>query len=336
MGLFIIAGVLAVSLLAPFAIRPLLERLGVVDEPNSRSSHAVVTLRGGGVSVLLALVAGVVANGFLESPTAWLVLPSILGAAVLGWVEDFRGLSVRARLISQVLIGAVGAGLIVALLDGPWILGVLGALALAAYVNVANFMDGVNGISALQGLVVGAAYCTIGFMTGLPWLAISGGALAVAFVGFLPWNVLGKQMFLGDTGSYLLGAAVVSIGLTAICSGVSPLAVVAPLAVYMADTGSTLIRRVFRGEPWQEAHRSHAYQLLTDLGFTHLQVAGLVAVFTAACALVGILALVVTELEGYLLWLVVISIAAVFVILARVLRPGMLVRSERRASGVRS
>ena len=96
-------------------------------------------------------------------------------------------------------------------------------------------------------------------------------------------------MFLGDVGSYLLGALVAALAFAAFVDGVSPVALTAPVTLYLADTGVTILRRIRRGEPWLEAHRSHIYQRLTDRGLSHLQVASIVAIGSLAAGLAGLL-----------------------------------------------
>lgn len=281
---------------APAFMPRLLARWGVIDVPNERSSHAAPAFRGVGLATAVALVAGlaVLLAGNDGTPRAILVAVIAVSAAVatLGWLEDIRGLPVMTRASLQVLIGLAGSAGVVVATGAPWWLVPLLAIAIAAYVNVANFMDGVNGMSGLHGVIVGVAYAVAGALTGLDWLTTANLVLAAAFLAFLPWNVLRGGMFLGDVGSYLLGGSAAVLAAAAIASGVSPVAVIAPLFVYVCDTGSTFIRRVSRGQRWHEAHRTHVYQRLTDLGFSHMGASAVVCLATALCAVIGLSAIV--------------------------------------------
>jgi undecaprenyl-phosphate alpha-N-acetyl-D-fucosaminephosphotransferase len=164
---------------------------------------------------------------------------------------------------------------------------ILGAIFVAGYINVANFMDGINGISGAHGLVAGLAYALTGWMVNLPWLALAGVAVAGAFAAFLPWNVRpGKNVFLGDAGSYVLGAALGTLAVGAWFADVPFLLAFAPLMTYLADAGTTLFRRFMAGEQWYKPHRTHTYQRLTDVGFSHL---GSTAVVTGTTILVWVL-----------------------------------------------
>ena len=144
-------------------------------------------------------------------------------------------------------------------------------MAIAAYINIANFMDGINGISSFHGILAGAAYAVAGVLAGQPWLTAGGAVLAMAFLGFLPWNLSRGSVFLGDVGSYLLGASVAALAVAGFLSGVYVEYVLSPILVYLADTGYTLLRRIKAGERWYASHREHVYQRLTDVGFSHLQ-----------------------------------------------------------------
>ena len=289
-------GVLAISLALPPLLRPVLDRLGVVDVPNDRSSHSVPAIRGVGVAPATALAVGgiliLVTFGWNAPWTSLLAcLATAIVAAAIGLIEDVRGIPTRRRFMLQLAVGLGGAIAIAATVtDGyAWI--PLGALAIAVYINAANFMDGVDGMSGLHGVVVGVSFTLIGIVTGQDWLSIGGLLLAAAFLGFLPWNVLRGRMFLGDTGSYLLGALVSGLAFAAFLNGISPIALAAPVSLYLADTGFTIFRRMRAGEPWLEAHRSHVYQRLTDKGLSHVQVASLVAAGSLLAGLAGLLSL---------------------------------------------
>ncbi|TQL48631.1 UDP-N-acetylmuramyl pentapeptide phosphotransferase/UDP-N-acetylglucosamine-1-phosphate transferase [Homoserinimonas aerilata] len=291
------AGVcLVVSLLLPPLLRPLLRRVGVMDVPNGRSSHTTPTLRGAGLAALLALAVtfGVVlllVDPRVESGAILLVLLVSLAAGVLGLCEDVWGVPVAIRAAIQLALGLGGALAAASLFGLDWWWVALFAVGIAGYINVANFMDGINGISGLHGGVVGGALAVAGAFTGEVWLAVAGVVIAAAFVGFLPWNFVRSGMFLGDVGSYLLGASIAITMTVAFARGVPLLALVAPISIYLVDAGVTLLRRVLRGEKWYEAHRSHVYQQLTGGGRPHAPVAIVVAVFSALAAAAGLLSL---------------------------------------------
>lgn len=288
------APALVLSLLLPLAVKPLLARWGVVDIPNERSSHHRAVVRGMGLSVAaavlgaygLALLRGTVE---VDRSVALVVLAVAALSAGLGWAEDYRGVSVRARLAAQLGLGLVATAVLVAVLDVPaWWLPV-GTLAIAAYVNIANFMDGINGVSGLHGLTVGLLYAWAGASNDLTWMVAAGLAVAGGFAGFLPWNLGRGTVFLGDVGSYLLGGSLAGIAVAAFLSGVYVEYLLPPLAVYVADTGVTLLRRVRAGEVWYRPHRRHVYQRLTDLGLSHV---GSSLVVTGATVLVSVASVV--------------------------------------------
>ena len=316
-----VGGALLVSSLLPRAVRPLLETWGALDVPVERSSHVVPTLRGGGLAVAggLLLGLGVLTVAAEGTPRALLltVLAASFAATVVGFVEDVHGLRARARAGLQVALGIVVALVVLGLTELPWWLAVLAAVFFAAYVNVANFMDGINGISALHGVVVGLAYASWGALSDETWLTGVGLCLAVAFVAFLPWNLRAPGMFLGDAGSYLLGASVAATATAAVAVGVPLVAVLAPLVPYLADTAWTLARRVSRGEIWHQAHRSHAYQRLA-LTLGHLPVALLVAATSALAVGVSVLA-VVGGAAVVAAWAGLVLLAAVYLGLTNIL-----------------
>lgn len=285
-----LAFVCAVSL--PVAIRPLLGRMGVVDVPNQRSSHVRSTPRGGGIAPLLAFVFGatplLVSDSFSGLLVLLIVWPAV-AIAIVGLLEDVKGLPILFRAGSQLLIGfCCGLGLCIYFGAPVWS-AAIASIVFATYVNVANFMDGVNGISGMHGAVAGIGYALLGVISGLDWLSYLGLLLAAVFVAFLPWNLSPKGFFLGDVGSYFLGGSIIALCLGALYAGVHPIAAVAPLVVYLSDAIVTMVRRSYRGEPVLRPHRSHAYQRLTDTGLSHLAVASIVALATAVGVAAGLL-----------------------------------------------
>jgi UDP-N-acetylmuramyl pentapeptide phosphotransferase/UDP-N-acetylglucosamine-1-phosphate transferase len=319
-----------VSLLSPLVVIPSLLRRNIVDLPNGRSSHEQVAVRGVGISPTLGLLAGLGLLLFwIPDPARGSVIilaVTAFLAAGLGFVEDVRGVPVRIRATLQGAIGLLTSVAIGLQFTQPWWLLVIFAVGIAAYVNVANFMDGIDGMSGLHGVVVGCFFGFLGNIQNLSWLSVAGWIVAAVFLGFLPWNLFRKGTFLGDVGSYLLGAVVAVIATLAVAAGVSALVALAPLAIYVFDTGTTLVRRVLKGERWFEAHRSHSYQRLTQLGIPHLAVASIVAL---GMVLTGSMGLLVAEQPA--LWPVLV-VGLVIVVIAYLSLPFALASIQRRNS----
>jgi UDP-N-acetylmuramyl pentapeptide phosphotransferase/UDP-N-acetylglucosamine-1-phosphate transferase len=328
--LIIFLGVV-LALILPIWIYPILIRLGIVDVPNERSSHQIPTVRGMGAALAIAgcITTGVLVAVDTDGYEKVLVL-TLLGvtAAALGFVEDLRGIRVAKRAGLQILIGA-GFGVLAVWATGAgWIWVPISAISVAAYINVANFMDGINGISGLHGGVTGISYAILGAVSDRLWMTHLALVVAGVFLAFLPWNLSGRHVFLGDVGSYFLGAWIAGIAALAVASGINPILAIGPTVVYLVDTGFTLVRRIRSGERWFEAHRSHIYQQLALPGGKHLPVALLVAGFSALTALASFLAVLPTWFASAGALVLMALISAVYLCLPKILR-----RRRRELSG---
>lgn len=304
MTLILLAASLAllVSLLAPFPIKPFLRKLNVLDIPSARSSHSAPTLRGAGLATLAGFVPGCILLLIWGGRDLWpvgIVLGASAAAAAVGWLEDSKGIPIRYRLMGQIVIGFAAASLAAGLAGSAFWLVPIGALVISGFINVANFMDGIDGISAFHGLLIGCFYSLTGLLTGEIWMTAGSLVLAAVHLAFVPWNLGRTSFFLGDSGSYLLGAAVSVIGVAALLSGVSPLLIAGPVCVYLADATYTLLRRIKAGARWYESHRSHIYHQLEDLGMPHVLVASIVAGGSCLTGILGVLAVTPTFLESY-------------------------------------
>ncbi len=284
MLLFFVA-LLATAVSAPY-VRAAMLRHGVLDVPNHRSSHVTPVARGGGWACVVGLGVGVVAALSLGRDVPW---PAIGGAIVLGCVgfaDDRRDLPAGLRLAAQ-----AGTGLLVGVAVGGLWGAVAGALLFAALVNVVNFMDGINGITAVNMAVWGATSWAAGRSYDVPELVTLGALTAGCALGFLPWNAPTARLFLGDVGSYLFGALVAGGVVVGWHHGVPPALLLAPMSIYLVDTGSTLVRRAVKGESLLTAHRDHVYQrVVAGGGLAHLTVA----------AITGAMAATVTAMWVYL------------------------------------
>lgn len=276
---------LAVSaVLTPF-FRGLARRLGWIDNPNERSSHSVPTPRTGGKAILLGGAAGVVATAAYDRGLVVVFACAAL-LAILGMLDDARNLGWLPKLAAQL----VAAGGVLAMPEmRPLGLGVLiAAIFIVGYTNAFNFMDGVNGIAALQAMISGATMGLLLWRAGdtagaLVCFAIAGGA-----AGFFPWNAFTGSIFMGDVGSLPLGFLFAAFVLRGAKTGIPAWVMALPLLPFLLDTGLTLLRRIARREQIVRAHRSHFYQQLTDLGWSHLAVTLLWGGFAALGAAVAL------------------------------------------------
>ena len=280
-------------------VRPFLANRQLVDVPNFRSSHTQPTVRGGGLGIAAGLLFGLgfgalrLAGSGAEIASMAAVGLTVSALAVVGFAEDVRGLRVGVRLISQALTIGITTAVFLLMTGLSVTLAVLVGLAGVFYVNAANFMDGVNGISGVHGAVVGAYFAVVGYISNDPGLMLTAIAVAVAFLSFLPWNAPRARMFMGDVGSYALGGAAWALAACALVLGVPPLTVAAPLLVYSADVAFTLVRRAMRGAPLTQAHHEHVYQRLMEITRSHGAATGGATMATILCAAIGLWSLFV-------------------------------------------
>ena len=275
------AGMLAAA--GTGALIPVLRRAALLDRPNERSSHAVPTPRGGGIAVVAAIVAGwavLLATG-VAPPALTIPLGAAVGLASVSWLDDRGSLSPVVRLAAQCL--AVGLGLSVLGRGGAVFQGLLlPVLDLAAaavlwvwFVNLFNFMDGIDGLAGSEAAAIGLGLvlCASLGAGSDPALAALAGAVAAAAIGFLVWNWAPARIFLGDVGSVPLGYLIGFLLLGYAQHGHWRAALILPL-YFLVDATTTLLRRLFRGERVWEAHREHFYQQAVRRGLGHAPATG--------------------------------------------------------------
>jgi len=267
-------------------------RLRVHDEPGMRRLHAQSTPRAGGIAVAIAwwlatALACAWAGASVVSPLPWLLV--VTGAFfALGLFDDFRPLPAAPKRLAAVGFGAlVFPPLLLRPVRNDFVLLGLLWLAFLYFVNAWNFMDGSNGMIAMQTLVIAIALaCWPGQDAGLRVAAL---ALAGACLGYLPFNVPGAKVFLGDCGSFLLGSAIFLLLLASCASGVMhPLQALLLVSVVLVDTALTLAWRIYRRRKFWKAHREHAYQLAIRKGHSHVRVAIAYAFATAGAWLLAL------------------------------------------------
>lgn len=289
-------GLFAIALVLPYVVTPLLKKLQLVDTPNHRTSHTTPTIRGGGLAVSIVIILGLIISLLaLDLKTNNLgiitaVLLAVVLTTTLGFVEDTRGISVKGRLGGQLLLSAGVTLWMLPLADQHLLWAFPLSLAGVFYINAANFMDGINGISSIHGILLGTTALIVGVLESNNALITVGSIIALSFLGFLPWNFPNARMFLGDVGSYLLGGLFFVVGFWMYIASGSLLLAVAPGLYYIFDVVYTLVVRKYRHENLTEAHRDHLYQQLQRRKASHIAATLAAALFSAlitALALAG-------------------------------------------------
>ena len=232
----------------------------LVDVPGERRSHRVATPRGGGIAIVVVVLAGLgwVAWGSPATrPLVACVAAGMLLVATIGWIDDHRPLPVRLRLAVHAIAGlALAAGL--AMQGSSPLMCVFAFALVLVWTNIWNFMDGINGIAASQAAIWGIGLAL--FASSGP-LRMLGAMMAAACMGFLPLNFSRARIFMGDVGSGALGflVAVEFAWLLSVDGwrGWSSAFVLAPFGV---DAALTLGSRMLRGESWWTPHVQHLYQ----------------------------------------------------------------------------
>ncbi|MEZ5815897.1 MAG: glycosyltransferase family 4 protein [Hyphomicrobiaceae bacterium] len=265
----LLAAAVAFALAAGFVRALWSDRLAVLvlDIPNDRSLHERPTPRTGGVGLMLA--AAVAWLAFPAGPKA-IIVPAVLLAAVF-LIDDVRGLPVLPRFLAQF---AAAIGFLAA--TGPYALWLMTVLALGIVwsSNLYNFMDGSNGLAGGMAVVGFAAYAIAAAAAEDMEVALLAAVVTGAAAGFLVWNFDPARIFLGDAGSIPLGFLAAAIGVLGWDRALWPFWFPGLVfATFMVDSGLTLAKRLVHRENPFQAHRSHYYQRLIRMGWSHRRLA---------------------------------------------------------------
>ena len=291
------------SALLIVALLPWLKRYALA-KPNARSSHRTPTPQGGGIAVVAATLSAVaVALAIFSLGVSHdLNLPKVVAAALimtcLGAFDDIRPLPPGLRLTLQAV---VVAGIIYTLPDQlrvvpllPWwverLLLLIGGLW---FVNLVNFMDGIDWMTVAEVIPITATLTVLGTAGALPFYGtVLALALGGATIGFAYFNRPTAKVFLGDVGSLPIGLILGWLLLLVASGGHLVAAVVMPL-YYLADATITLFRRLIRREPFWEGHRTHFYQRATDKGFATMAVVARVFVVNIGLGILAVISVIV-------------------------------------------
>jgi UDP-N-acetylmuramyl pentapeptide phosphotransferase/UDP-N-acetylglucosamine-1-phosphate transferase len=319
----------AVSVALILLLHPLLRRYALA-RPNARSSHREPTPQGGGIAVIAATVIATYAVIYLVAPGVAIgesLMPIFAGTlwmAVVGMTDDIHPLAVGPRLLLQAtiiasVIYAIPDDLRVLPPSPLWLERLLLVLGGLWFVNLANFMDGVDWMTVAEVIPLVAGLVALAQLDALPTYGlIVALALGGAMLGFAYFNRPVAKLFLGDVGSLPIGLLLAWLLFLVAASGHLVAAILLPL-YYLADATVTLLWRLARGEPIWRAHRAHFYQIATDRGLTVTDVVARVFAANIGLAALAIASVVVPgkAADVVLLSLGILLVAGLLLIFAR-------------------
>lgn len=314
-----VAAILAASISAVTiqATRPLLLRVALA-KPNARSSHRTPTPQGAGIAVTVAtLLAGGIVIVLAGSPDLTIpitVFAACLLIALVGFADDVRPLPVVPRLLLQatavaIVVFAAPSDLQIVPACPLWLERSVLLIAGLWFVNLVNFMDGLDLMTIAEAVPIAVAIALLGSYGHAPaGTALIAAALCGALLGFAPFNRPVAKIFLGDVGSLPIGLLLGWCLLQLAWYQQFAAALLLPL-YYLMDATVTLFRRMARHEPFWAAHRSHFYQRATDNGFTVWRVVGEVFGLNVVLALLAFASVAMNSLAANIVLLLAGTLA---------------------------
>ncbi len=285
--------------------------LGAVDHPGERRIHSRPTPRMGGLAIytafIFSLLLGII---FLTEKGGSHLIPYhdviaiSLGATVallVGVSDDLRSLSPKEKLIGQALAAAtlIFLGVTVDFVNLPYV----GIVSLGywsipltffwviAFMNIVNLIDGLDGLAAGVCAIASLTFFVYAYRTGQIFTALLCLSLAGACVGFLRHNFYPAKIFMGDTGSLLLGFLLGAITVQGVMKTLAASAFILPLlvmAIPIADTAFAIFRRVKKKRPISEPDRGHIHHRFLDRGFSQRRAVLFIYLWTSIFSLVAL------------------------------------------------
>jgi len=262
-------GFFLLSIVLTYMIRYYTNKKHILDIPNSRSSHTIPIPRGGGIAIVIVFYLGLLFFKEAIDPSLFQALLCAIPIAITGLMDDIFTISAKVRLLVQgsfamlalYFLGGVSyINMKLFVLEGWWV-NIIAFFIILWLTNLYNFLDGIDGYAASQGIIVGLGlYLFFSNPLGL--------VIVVACLGFLFFNWHKASIFMGDTGSTTLGFIFALFSLFDTTDGNIYIWLIL-LSVFWFDATLTLIRRFMNHEVLTQAHKKHAYQRLTQSGWSH-------------------------------------------------------------------
>lgn len=266
-----------ISFLLTYFIKNYMIKKSLVAVVNERSSHTVPTPHGGGIALAITWFIGLFYLYFIGEISSNLFYALLFGAviSIVSFFDDIYELSPKIRLIAQAIVAIGGLYFLggfetltfgIFNLQNPIFTNIFAFFMIIWFINLYNFLDGINGYAGSQAV----------FLSLSGFVLFSGNhflVLAVAVLGFLYWNWNKAKIFMGDVGSTLLGYNIAIFTIYYANQEATNFWIwIILFGVYWFDATLTLVRRKLNKEKLSQAHKKHAYQRLTQSGWSHYKV----------------------------------------------------------------
>lgn len=298
-----------------FLIPPIIvvaRRLGAVDRPDGkRKIHTNPTPRLGGIAIYAGILTGILSGIVMliaAKQSIYVEMSSLLGIFVgasfivlLGVADDFFSLRPLEKYLGQIASAfiAIIFGYSISFINLPY----FGMVSLGfwsipitlfwitAMINIINFIDGLDGLAAGVSAIAGASFLIHLVIKGNFTLSLIVASLIGASLGFLRYNFYPARIFMGDSGSMLLGYLFGVISINGVLKSVSALSLLVPIVVMgvpIVDTFLAIVRRASAGRPITEADSKHIHHRLMHKGLGHKGAVIVIYIWSAFLAFSGV------------------------------------------------
>jgi len=282
---------LSLAIISAFVTWMMLYVVKIIDHPNERSSHTIAVPKSGGIAIVITFSIGMLgiylftADNVSQHSYFFSFVFCSLFIAAISLYDDIKNKSVKFKFYSQIfaVVLALWSGIVINEIALPGIgytqLGWFGYLISFIWIlgltNAYNFMDGLDGLMGGITIIATLFFMVICFYQGSSFIYITCYTILAGALGFILFNISPAKIFMGDVGSAFLGFTLAVMAIIAARYDNSHTSfLVMPLLLFnvIYDTTFTYIRRFLNNEKVTQAHRSHLYQLMNQIGYSHLEV----------------------------------------------------------------
>ncbi len=308
---------------------------GLVDVPGERRSHTVITPSLGGVGIFSGTLFSIIMwTPFQYFGELQYILCSFIVIFLIGVKDDIDPMSPKKKFLGQIIAAAIlvfkanvrltGLYGIFGIYEIPYIAGViLSMFVILVIINAFNLIDGINGLSAGIGILISFVLGTWFLQVDKIEIAMVAYALLGSLVAFLKYNITPAKIFMGDTGSLLLGLVCSILAIEFIEAHNQPIAkeyafsaapsmAIAILILPLFDTLRVFLMRILKGKSPFKPDRTHIHHLMIDAGLTHMQATGVLILINIFFIFVAVK---LQKLGNLSLLIIIISLATILSIL---------------------